>query len=149
MAEFLEFTQDKFTFKVAADRYYSEEGVWAKADGDQIIVGISDYLQQRSGDIAFAEVLETGTAVTAGEPFADIETTKADLALSSPVSGTLQAINDKLDFEPEIINRDPYEAGWMAAISAKDWAAEMPNLLTPEAHLAHIKRDAQEELEDL
>ena len=149
MAEFLEFTLDKFTFKVATDRYYSEEGVWAKADGDQIIVGMSDYLQQRSGDIAFAEVVEAGTTVMAGEPFADIETIKADLELSSPVSGTLQAINDKLDFEPEIINQEPYAAGWMAAISAADWAAEWPDLLAPEAYFAHIKSDAQQELENL
>ena len=149
MAEFLEFTLDKFSFKVATDRYYSEEGVWAKADGDQIIVGMSDYLQQRSGDIAFAEVVEAGTAVTAGEPFADIETIKADLELSSPVSGILQAINDKLDFEPEIINQEPYAAGWMAAISAADWAAERPDLLAPEAYFAHIKSDAQQELENL
>ena len=149
MAEFLEFTVDKFTFRVATDRYYSEEGIWAKADGDQIIVGMSDYLQQRSGDIAFAEVVEAGTAVTAGEPFADIETIKADLELSSPVSGILQAINDKLDFEPEIINQEPYAAGWMAAILAADWAAEMTDLLAPEAYFAHIKSDAQQELENL
>lgn len=149
MAEFLEFTVDKFTFKVATDRYYSEEGVWAKEDGDQIIVGMSDYLQQRSGDIAFAELVEAGTAVTAGDPFADIETIKADLELSSPVSGTLQAINEKLDFEPEIINQEPYEAGWMAAISAADWAAEIVNLLAPEAYFAHIKIDAQQEIENL
>jgi glycine cleavage system H protein len=148
MTKFLEFTLDKFTFKVASDRLYSSEGVWAKAEEERILVGISDYLQQRSGDIAFAEVADAGTAVAAGEPFADLETIKADVALSCPVSGTLQAINEKLDFEPEIINQDPYGAGWIAVILAGDWTTERAKLLSPEAYLAHIQRDAQEEIEN-
>ena len=67
----------------------------------------------------------------------------------SPVSGTLQAINEKLDFEPEIINQAPYEAGWIAAISANHWDAEQANLLSPEAYFEHIKIDAQQEIENL
>lgn len=149
MTGFLEFTLDKFTFKVATDRYYSPEGVWAKVNEGQIIVGLSDYLQQRSGDIAFAEIVEAGTAVDVGKPFVDIETIKADLELSSPVAGTVQAVNEKLDMEPEIINQDPYEKGWLATILASNWAAEQANLLSPEAYLELIKKDAQREVEEL
>lgn len=147
MGEFLEFTVDKFTFKVATDRLYSRDGVWAKAEGDRVTVGMSDYIQQRSGDVAFTEVVQVGTAVTAGEPFADIETIKADVELASPVSGTLQAVNDKMDFEPEIINQEPYETGWIAVIAASDWAAEQATLLAPQAYLEYIKSDAQQEIE--
>lgn len=149
MTEFLEFTLDKFTFKVAADRVYSTEGVWAKENGEQIILGMSDYLQQRSGDIAFAEVVQAGTAVAAGEPLADIETIKADLELVTPVSGTVQAVSEKMDFEPEIINQDPYEEGWMAIILASNWASEQTNLLSPEAYLEQIKSEAEEEIAEL
>ncbi len=149
MGRFLEFTLDKFTFKVASDCLYSSEGVWARAEEERIVVGMSDYLQQRSGDIAFVEVVDRGTAVAAGEPFADIETIKADLELTCPVSGTLQGVNEKLDFEPEIINQEPYDTGWIAVILASDWAAEKANLLSPEAYLAHIQRDAQQEIEGL
>ena len=149
MTEFLEFTLDKFTFKVAADRVYSTEGVWAKENGEQIILGMSDYLQQRSGDIAFAEVVQAGTAVAAGEPLADIETIKADLELATPVSGTVQAVSEKMDFEPEIINQDPYEEGWMAIILASNWASEQTNLLSPEAYLEQIKSEAEEEIAEL
>lgn len=148
MAEFLEFTLDKFTFKVAADRLYNSEGVWAKAEGDRITVGMSDYLQQRSGDIAFAEIVEAGTVVTAGDPFADIETIKADVALSSPVSGTLLEICPKMDFEPECINQDPYETGWMAVILAGSWALDKANLLSPEAYFEQIKSEALNEVEN-
>ena len=149
MAEFLEFTLDKFTFKVAADRRYNSEGVWAKAEGDRVTVGMSDYLQQRSGDIAFAEIVEAGTVVTAGEPFADIETIKADVELSIPLSGTLIEVCPKMDFEPECINQDPYETGWMAVILASSWALDQVNLLSPEAYFERIKMDAQKEVENL
>jgi glycine cleavage system H protein len=126
MSQYLEYTLDKFTFKVATDRFYTVEGVWAKADGDQITVGVSDFFQQHNGDVAFAEVVEEGTAVSANDEFADIETIKVDIALSSPVSGTITAVNETLELEAEIINQDPYEAGWIAIITAADWPPTRP-----------------------
>lgn len=74
MTEFLEVTVDKFTFKVAADRFYTREGLWAlPEEADRVRVGLSDFLQ-RSGDIAFAEVKPVGTAVAVGDEVAAIET---------------------------------------------------------------------------
>ena len=67
MPEFLEVTVDKFTFKVATDRFYTREGVWALVEGNRVRIGLSDFLQQRSGDIAFAEVKPVGTAVAVGD----------------------------------------------------------------------------------
>jgi glycine cleavage system H protein len=149
MSQYLEYTLDKFTFKVATDRFYTAEGVWAKADGDQITVGVSDFFQQHNGDVAFAEVVEEGTAVSANDEFADIETIKVDIAISSPVSGTITAVNETLELEAEIINQDPYEDGWIAVISADDWAADQANLMTPEVYFEHMKVQAQEEAANL
>jgi len=149
MAEFLEFKLDKFTFIVAKDRLYSGDGVWAKMDGERITLGMSDYLQQRSGDVAFAEVVEEGTPLMAGQPFADVETIKTDVQLLSPLSGTVLEINSNMDFEPEIINLDPYGEGWMAAVSPTDWASDQDALLSPEAYFEHMKIDAQKGLEEL
>jgi glycine cleavage system H protein len=149
MSQYLEYTLDKFTFKVATDRFYTAEGVWAKADGDQITVGVSDFFQQHNGDVAFAEVVEEGTAVSANDEFADIETIKVDIALSSPVSGTITAVNETLELEAEIINQDPYEAGWIAIISADDWPTDQANLMTPEVYFEHMKVQAQEEAANL
>lgn len=145
MAEFLEFTLDKFLFKVATDRFYNSDGVWAKADGQRIVLGMSDYLQQRSGDVAFVEVLEAGKPVTAGEPFADVETIKADVELNSPVTGTVLEINPAMDFEAELINQDPYGEGWMVVIAAADWAADQAALLSAQAYFEHMKMDALKE----
>ncbi len=149
MSEYLEYTLDKFTFKVAADRFYTPEGVWAMADGDQVTIGVSDFFQQRNGDVAFAEVVEVETAVSANDPFANIETIKVDVELSSPISGVITAVNEKLEMEAEVINQDPYGAGWLAVIEATDWAADQASLLTPAAYLEHMKVQAQEEAEDL
>jgi glycine cleavage system H protein len=149
MSQYLEYTLDKFKFKVATDRFYTAEGVWAKADGDQITVGVSDFFQQHNGDVAFAEVVEEGTAVSANDEFADIETIKVDIAISSPVSGTITAVNETLELEAEIINQDPYEAGWIAIITAANWPTDQANLMTPEAYFEHMKVQAQEEAANL
>lgn len=145
MVEFLEYTLDKFTFKVATDRFYNPEGVWAKADGGRVTVGVSDFFQQHNGDVAFAEVWEVGTAVSPNNEFATIETIKVDVELPCPVSGTIAAVNEKLELEAEIINQDPYGAGWLTVIAAADWAADQANLMTPEAYFEHMKGQAQEE----
>lgn len=148
MSEYLEYTLDKFTFKVATDRLYSPEGLWIKADGNQITVGVSDFFQQHNGDIAFVEVKEVGTAVAANEDFANIETIKVDIELLCPASGTIMAVNERLEMEAEIINQDPYGAGWLAVIEADDWPADKANLMTPEVYFEHMKAQAQEEGEN-
>ncbi len=149
MAEFLEFTLDKFTFKVATDRFYNPEGVWAKADGNRITVGVSDFFQQHHGDVAFVEVAAEGTAVAANDEFATVETIKVDIELSCPVNGTVVAANEKLELEAEVINQDPYGEGWLAIIEASDWTADQANLMTPEAYFEHMKVQAQEEAGNL
>ncbi len=93
MPEFLETRVDKFTFKVALDRFYNAEGVWAKPEGDRIRIGLSDFIQQRSGNVAFAEVKPVGTRLAFGEEMAVIETIKVNISLGSPVSGEIAEIN--------------------------------------------------------
>jgi glycine cleavage system H protein len=146
MPEFLEFSVDKFTFRVATDRYYNAEGVWAKAENEQVRIGLSDFLQQRSGDVAFAEVKAQGTTVSFGEEVANIETIKVEIALPSPVSGKVVEVNPAMDEAPEAINQEPYGKGWLAVIQAPDWESERSKLLDPEAYLAHIKQEAEEEI---
>ena len=145
MSQYLEYTLDKFTFKVATDRLYNADGMWARAEGTRVTVGVSDFFQQHNGDVAFAEVWAAGRSVAAGEEFASIETIKADVELSSPVTGKIVESNEKLVLEAEIINEDPYGAGWLAVLEAADWPTDRANLLTPEAYLEHMKAQALEE----
>lgn len=149
MPEFLETTVDKFTFKVATDRLYTREGVWALPEADRVRVGLSDFLQQRSGDIAFAEVKPVGTVLAIGDEVASIETIKVNVALSAPVTGTVIEINPAMDTAPEAINQDPYGAGWLAVIAASDWETDRAQLLDPPAYFTVMKAEAEEEARKL
>jgi glycine cleavage system H protein len=149
VSEYLEYTLDKFTFRVATDRYYNADGVWAKEEDDQVAVGLSDFLQQRSGDIAFADVAESGTRLDLGDEVASIETIKVNISLPSPVSGTVIETNPAMEMEPEVINEDPFGDGWLAIIKAADWLADQAQLLDPQAYFEHMVAEAEEEAKHL
>jgi glycine cleavage system H protein len=146
MPEFLETLVDKFTFKVAIDRLYNEEGIWAKPEGNLVRIGLSDFLQQRSGDVAFAEVKPVGTQVAFGDEIALIETIKVNISLTSPVTGKVVEANPAMATAPEAINQDPYGAGWLAVVEATDWQTDKANLLDPQAYFAKMKVEAEQEV---
>jgi len=145
MPEFLEFSTGKFIFRIATDCLYTSEGVWVRKQGNTLRVGITDYLQQRSGDVAFAEVKPAGTQLSAGDEFAVIETIKVDLSLGAPVSGKLLAANPSLEVAAEVINQDPYGAGWLAEIQSVDWETDSAALLTPARYLEKARAEAEQE----
>jgi glycine cleavage system H protein len=149
VSEFLEYTLDKFTFRVATDRYYNADGVWAKEENGRVTIGLSDFLQQRSGDIAFTEVAEPSTELGSGDEVANVETIKIDISLPSPVSGRVIETNPAMELEPEIINEDPYGGGWLAIIETTDWPADQAQLLDPQAYYEHMVAEAEEEAKDL
>jgi glycine cleavage system H protein len=146
LPEFLETLVDKFTFKVATDRFYNREGVWAKPGGRLVRIGLSDFLQQRSGDVAFAEVSPLGTVVTFCDEVAVIETIKVNISLESPVSGKVVEVNPAMETAPEAINQDPYGAGWLAVIEATDWETDRVRLLDSQAYFAQMKLEAEREV---
>jgi glycine cleavage system H protein len=149
MPDYLEAAVDKFIFRVATDRLYSPEGVWALAEGDRIRVGMTDFLQQRNGDVAFAEVRSAGRAVATGDEVALIETIKANVEVPSPVGGTVVEANPALAMSPEAINQDPYGEGWLAVIEASDWPTDRDTLLDPGAYFELMKGQAEEEAQKL
>jgi len=149
MPDFLETTVDKFTFKVATDRFYTSEGVWAKEENGRIRIGLSDFVQQRSGDVAFADVKPVGTALAVGEEVAVIETIKVNISYTSPVNGKIIDVNPAMSDAPEVINQGPYEAGWLAVIEVADWEVERAKLLDPQAYFKIMKGQAEEEAKKL
>ncbi len=151
MAEYLETKSGKFTFRVATDRLYTAEGVWMKPDPDarRLRVGVADYLQQHSGDVAFASVEAAGARVRAGERFAEIETVKAMVELHAPVSGTILEANPALGSSPELINDSPFEKGWLAVMEPAAWDAECPKLLSAAAYFPIMEAQIEEELKSL
>ncbi len=145
MSDCLEFSFDKFTFHVAGDRLYSREGMWLKPENDLVRIGISDFLQQRSGDMAFVELKEPGTQINTGQEIAVLETIKVNISLSSPISGTVVRVNAAVVTSPELINQDPFHAGWLATFKPLDWNMDKKNLLEPRAYIDQIKGEAEAE----
>lgn len=145
MPEYLETTVDKFTFKVGTDRLYTAEGVWAQEHDGRVRLGLTDYIQQRSGDVAFAEVRPLGTQLAVDEEIGSIETVKVTISLGTPVAGTVVEINPLLETAPETINADPYGAGWLVVLAPADWAADQARLLDPATYFAMMKGQAEKE----
>lgn len=146
MSAALQLSIDKFVFRVATDRLYDEQGVWVLLEEGRVRIGLSDFLQQRSGDIAFAEVKPVGAVLAAGDEIAGIETIKVNLAVATPIAGRVVETNPLMDAEPERVNTDPYGEGWLAEIEASDWENDRARLLDPDAFLQLMKQQAQEEL---
>jgi len=143
-AEYLEATVDKFVFKVMKGCWYSEAGLWAQVEGGLARVGVSDYVQQSSGDVAFADIEPAGTELAQGDYLGGIETIKVAIDLLSPVSGTLRHVNQDLESSPELINQEPYGRGWLALVALSDWEADQANLLGAEDYLVVMRRQAEE-----
>lgn len=146
MSDYHETTVGKFRFKVATDRWYHPEGVWAKEEGGFVRIGLSDFLQQRSGDIAFVEVKPAETDLAFNDEAATIETIKVDIVLSSPVSGRVVRVNPQLEVAPEVINQDPYGEGWLCEIEVKDWESDRSKLLPAEVYFVKMKNEAEQEV---
>ena len=150
MSEYIQTTVDKFTFRVAIDRLYTPEGVWVISIPSQgpprLRIGITDFMQQHNGDVAFVNVKPPGTNLKAGDEFADMETMKITLGLPSPITGAIVENNPALELTPEVVNQDPYGEGWMAVIEAVDWEAERAQLLDAPAYLAVMQSQAEREL---
>jgi len=142
--DYLEAAVDKFVFRVARDRRYSDADVWAKREGDRIRIGLTDYLQQKSGDVAFVNLKAVGDALVADDELAAIETIKVDLVIPVPLAGKVVAVNGALAAHPELVNSDPYGAGWLAEIEPSH-LTDFDALLGAEAYLP--KMQARAELE--
>lgn len=120
------------------DLRYNENHTWVGQEDKELIIGITDYAQDQMGDIIFAELPEEGSVISAGAPFATLESAKAVQDVIAPVSGEVVRVNEDLMDVPEIINDDPYGAGWMIAVAPAadfDWGG----LLTHEQYLAMLE----------
>jgi len=115
---------------------YTKDHEWLKVDGEEALVGISDYAQHELGDIVFIEVETVGEILQKGESFGTIEAVKTVSDMFMPVGGEILAFNDALTSKPEILNQDPYEAGWVIKIKIND-PKEVDQLLSAADYKTH------------
>jgi glycine cleavage system H protein len=147
MSEFLETTHDKFVFKVKTVLFYSRDDFWVDIQGDQAVIGLSDFLQKVRGDVAFLETADVNTVVRQGEEAGKIETIKATFGIISPVSGTIVAINPEMESSPFLINQDPYGSGWIYRVQLTDWENDRAKLLHPQPYFELMKEKIIQEME--
>ncbi|MEV1144665.1 glycine cleavage system protein GcvH [Micromonospora sp. NPDC049799] len=109
---------------IPEDLRYTAEHEWvAGGDGGTVRVGITHFAQDALGDIVFVQLPESGAVVAAGESLGEIESTKSVSEIYAPLSGTVAARNEALGDTPEVINTDPYGAGWLVEITPDDPSA--------------------------
>jgi glycine cleavage system H protein len=140
----LQVTVGKFIFRVQEGYLYTGAGVWVSWDARTGLAraGLSDFRQQSSGDVAFVELPAVGQVVQRGEELANVETVKVDLAVPAPFDATVAATNDALAHASELINQDPYGAGWLVELKPATWP--VGGLLDAEAYLAVMTAQAEE-----
>lgn len=110
------------------DLRYTAEHEWIRVDGDTARIGITDFAQDSLGDVVFVQLPDVGLDVVAGASVSEIESTKSVSDIYAPVTGVVRAVNDALNDQPELVNQDPYGAGWMFEVELSS-PAELDKLL--------------------
>jgi glycine cleavage system H protein len=117
---------------------FTKEHEWAKIDGKQATVGITDYAQHSLGDITFVDLPKVGESVVQTKFLATVESVKAASDVYAPLSGTVKAVNEKLKSSPEAINHSAYDQGWFAVIEIKD-LKEKDSLMSAAAYKTYVE----------
>lgn len=121
---------------IPAELKYTKDHEWIRVEGDKAYMGITDYAQSQLGDIVFVEIPVLNATVKVGQGCAVVESVKAVSDIYSPLSGTIVEVNEELESAPELVNQEPYGAGWMCAIQYDQLPAD---LLSAEEYAELIK----------
>lgn len=119
---------------------YHKEHTWVKVEGNRALIGITEHAQEELGDIVYVELPERGTDAEQDESFGTVESAKAISELFSPISGRVVDINEDLADQPELINDDSYDSGWMVEVEMSD-PAELNNLLSADQYRKYIEEE--------
>jgi len=112
---------------------YTKDHEWVKVEGNEALIGITDFAQRELGDIVYVDINSVGSEVAKEEVFGTVEAVKTVSDLFMPVTGTVLEINAELNDNPELVNSDPYGKGWMVKVSLSD-LAEVEDLLSADAY---------------
>jgi glycine cleavage system H protein len=126
--------------KIPKDLLYTEDHEWARKENGEITEGITDFAQSELQDIVFIELPEAGQEVAQGDSIATIEAVKTVTDLYAAVSGKIVKVNKELEKKPELINKDPYDTGWIVKIKISE-PAELETLLVPSEYKKVIKEE--------
>ena len=116
---------------------YTKEHEWIRVEGDEIVIGVTDFAQGELGDVVFIEIETQGESLSKGETFGTIEAVKTVSDLYMPVDGEVLEVNSALEDTPELVNSEPFEGGWMIRVKMSD-PSQLDDLMSAEAYGALI-----------
>ncbi|MFC3200198.1 glycine cleavage system protein GcvH [Parapedobacter deserti] len=119
------------------DLKYTKDHEWIRVEGEEAVIGITDFAQRELGDIVFVDINTVGEEVAQDKVFGTVEAVKTVSDLFMPVTGTILAVNEKIDSSPELVNQDPYGDGWLVRVKLND-SADVAGLLSAEAYQAQV-----------
>jgi len=116
-------------YEVPEGLYFSVDFAWIKVEGEKVRMGITDYAQKQLREIVFAELPEIGTELNQNDPYGTLESVKAVSDLISPLSGIIEEVNEEVKSNPEVLNEDPFEKGWLIVLKPSNLDEELASLM--------------------
>lgn len=144
--EFFELQFDKFALRVPKGYWYAGYDTWVKVEGDEALVGVTDFFQTKLGDILYIHPTEA-TSIEQDDVLATLESVKAAVDITAPASGEVVTFNHALDEQPQLIDKDPYGEGWIARLRLTDWEGDQIMLLSAEAYFKLMQDKVAKELD--
>ncbi|MBN2384544.1 glycine cleavage system protein GcvH [bacterium] len=120
---------------------YTKDHEWIHVEGNSATVGITDYAQHELGEVVFVELPQVGTELAAHDVLGSVESVKAVSDIYAPVSGVVAQVNEKLEETPELINKEPHDAGWLIKVTLTD-DSELTNLMDSTAYEKYLSEQA-------
>lgn len=124
---------------IPADLLYTDTHEWVRIEGDEAVIGITQFAQEQLGDLTFVDLPAVGDTLAIGQEMGSVESVKAASELYSPLAGTVSAVNDALSGAPELVNQSPYTDGWMVRVKL---SATPEGLLSAADYEAVVAREA-------
>ena len=121
---------------------YTLEHEWIRVDGKNAVIGITHFAQEQLGDIVFVELPEVGSELEKESPFGVVESVKTVSDLYAPASGKITKVNKELETNPEKVNNEPYDAGWIVEIELSD-ETDLESLLDPDAYTEQCEKELE------
>jgi glycine cleavage system H protein len=126
-------------YQIPNELLYTKEHEWAKQEGQVIRVGITDYAAKTLNDVVYVTPPKVNDSVAQSKTMGTVESIKAVSEIYSPISGTVTRVNTQLDVHPELVNKSPYEEGWLVEVRATDFASEKKSLLGAKAYAEYLE----------
>ena len=129
----------KGDFQIPAEFYYTKEHEWVHVEGADCRIGVTDYAQNSLHEIVYVDLPKVGAKVVQMQSLGTVESVKAVADVYSPISGVVVQVNSELSDAPELVNKSPYEKGWITLIRPDDLKKDLPSLMKAEAYRDFVK----------